>query len=143
MIAFETGQYENARIAVARVLHNVPGDAEAQTLKRRLQGLAAAGKTSTIAPAVPTRRACRQAMVLARRRRYAEANVILKAAAWLDESAPRPHQYLANIAALQSDVPMALAEQRKALKRAPDNPLYQRNVAALERQMENAARGQQ
>jgi tetratricopeptide (TPR) repeat protein len=133
MIAFEAGQYDNARTAVARVLLLSPYDAEALELQHRLRELAADKAPAVLVPAAPTRRACRQAMKLARRRRFDEAIAILNAAAWLDEAAAKPHQYLANIAALRGDLATALAEQRQALKRAPDNPLYQRNVAALER----------
>lgn len=61
---------------------------------------------------------------------------LLRAAAWLDERAPRPHQYLANVAALRGDWELALAEERAALARAPHSKLYRRNVETLEKKLQ-------
>jgi hypothetical protein len=74
-------------------------------------------------------------MQQARRGRQREAVILLKTAAWLDEAAPLPYQYLANVAALQGDLRTALTEEREALKRAPNNKLYRDNVAALEKKL--------
>lgn len=135
IIAFEAGQYDNARAATARVLQLTPEDPEALALQRRLQRLAARGQASLPAADKATERACRQAMRQARRGRFREAIILLRSAAWLDERAAVPHQYLANVAALRRDWPAALAATREALQRSPGNPLYRRNLAALEEKL--------
>jgi tetratricopeptide (TPR) repeat protein len=135
MIAFAAGQYGNARAAVDRVLQLSPDDQEARALQRRLDELTGAGRASLVASQAATKRASREAMRQARRGRYREAMTQLRAAAWLNERAPLPHQYLANIAALRGDSKTALAESREALQRSPGNPLYRRNVDALEKKL--------
>ena len=62
-----------------------------------------------------------------------EAIISLKTAAWLDEAAPLPHQYLANVYYLQGRLRAAIRHQRAALRRAPER-------AALPRQPARAAR---
>jgi tetratricopeptide (TPR) repeat protein len=135
MIAFDSGQYENAGVATSRVLALSPDDRQAQQLQRRLQQLSAKGTGSQLAEVEATKRSCRQAMRDARRGHYREAMIALRAAAWLDERAALPHQYMANVAALRRDWKTALAESRSALGRSPGNPLYRRNVEALERKL--------
>lgn len=135
MIAVETGQHDNARFAVARVLEATPDDPQARALQQRLQRSAVGEGDPPPAEHEATRRHCRQAMRQARRGRYREALIQLRAAAWLDERAALPHQFIANVAALRGDWELALAESRAALERAPGNPLYRRNVEALEKKL--------
>lgn len=135
-IAFETGQFDNARKAIAEVLRHSPDDADARLLDVRLRRLAVLKRPSLQADRDATQRSCKQAMKQAERGRYREATILLRAAAWLDERAPRPHQYLANVAALRGDWELALAEERAALERAPHSKLYRRNVEALEKKLQ-------
>lgn len=137
-IAFESGQFDNASRAVTTVLEHSADHAEAQLLDARLRRLASLKRPSLPADRAATRRSCKRASALARRGRYREAAVILRAAAWLDERAPLPHQHLANVAALRGDWHEALAAARSALERAPHSKLYRRNVEALEKRVREA-----
>lgn len=125
-IALELGQFRNARTAALRVLAISPDDTQAMALLSR-------GRTATIRrganPATLER--CRLGKAAADAGRYDDAIIILTAAAWFDEGAPLPHQYLANVYYLQGRLRAAIRHQRAALRRAPDEPLYRTNLAAL------------
>lgn len=56
----------------------------------------------------------------------------LRTASWIDERAHLPHHFLANGYYLRGRHEQALHSERAALARAPQNPLYKKNVAALE-----------
>lgn len=128
VIAREEGQLANAKHAVDRVLALVPQDAAARTLAARIDR----SERRTVVRA-ETRRVCREARRLFREQRLREAVLKLRAAAWLDETSPLPHHFLANIYFLTGRRAEGLEYARAALQRAPENQLYQRNVAALER----------
>ncbi|HUO84115.1 MAG TPA: hypothetical protein VM534_03285 [Thermoanaerobaculia bacterium] len=69
------------------------------------------------------------------REKAAEAILLLKAAAWLDEQSSLPHLYLANIHYVRGEHELALLHQRRAVERSPGNAIYRQNLAALERQV--------
>jgi tetratricopeptide (TPR) repeat protein len=126
-IALELGQLDNARLAAQRVLALKPDDAEARALLRR-----AATAAPAPAPAPVTLERCARAKAAADAGRYGEAILALESAAWFDEAAALPHHYLANVYYLQGRLADAVREQREALRRAPDRPLYRANLHALE-----------
>ncbi|MGH7822224.1 MAG: hypothetical protein ACREQ9_20875, partial [Candidatus Binatia bacterium] len=70
--------------------------------------------------------------VLDQKRRQ-DAIYLLEAAAWLDEASPLPHQYLANVFAMNGNLMLALRQMRLALDRDPGNQLYERNLQSLRR----------
>jgi tetratricopeptide (TPR) repeat protein len=126
IIALELGQFQNARAAALRVLAVRPDDAQAITLLSRAR---AATTRRGANPATLER--CRLGKAAADAGRYDDAVVLLEAAAWFDESAPLPHQYLANVYYLKGRLRAAIRHQRAALRCAPDEPLYRANLAAL------------
>ncbi len=140
VIAFELGQFGNARGAARRALAAAPGDAQAERLRngasafadRRRAGGGAADR------ATPTR--CAAARRAFDAGRMEDATVGLEAAAWLDEAAPLPHQYLANIYAMSGRPFLAYRHQREAVRRAPREEVYKRNLASLRRALGARAR---
>lgn len=129
VVALEAGQLENARHAVRRVLERSPADPEAGVLQRRIE---AAGDSP--APNVQaTERRCAEAKRLLDAGETRPAALLLRAAAWLDERSPVPHQYLANLYYLGGRLPAALEQMREAVRRAPQNELYRSNLAAIEK----------
>ncbi|TFH22279.1 MAG: hypothetical protein E4H03_08765 [Myxococcales bacterium] len=135
LIALERGQLANADRAVQRVLALDADDHEAATLGRRVAAARAAVSSSETTPgtsSTQTERRCAAGREAAEEGRYAEAAAILSAAAWLDERSALPHHYLANVYYLQGRHTDALVHQRAALKRAPGNTVYARNLASLE-----------
>jgi len=129
LIATEAGQFENAGAAVKRILQVDPADRPALLLGKRLKQIE---RPSLDADDAVTLRRCETARRAADEKRYAEATYTLQMAAWLDESSPLPHQYLANVAFLQGHLRRAVEHQRAALARDPDNALYRRNLESLE-----------
>jgi tetratricopeptide (TPR) repeat protein len=130
VVAFEESQLGNARFALAQVLKVSPQDRQAQALLRRV---AALGRASVQSEDRATRRRCGEAKNLLDAQRPQEAIRTLEMAAWLDETSPLPHHYLSNIYYLSGRLPKALEEKRAALERAPDNELYKKNLAVLQR----------
>lgn len=130
VIGSEERQFANARLAAERVLAIDAKDAAARTLVARLP-LA----NATVRPdPKQTLRRCDDAREIAEDAgRFGEAVAILHAAAWFDERAPLPHQYLANLMFQRGKLAEARAHQTQALERDPDNEIYQRNLIALER----------
>ncbi len=132
IIALEEGQQRNVEKAVSVVLETNPDDIAAKDLLRR----------SRSAPPPPdrlpqvTRRRCESARIEGEAGRFRRAIAQLQAAAWLDEAAPLPHQYLANLYVMRGDRKAALVHQEEALKLAPNNELYRRNRDALMGQLE-------
>jgi tetratricopeptide (TPR) repeat protein len=131
-VALESGQYDNARTGAERVLALRPGDPGAQMLLARATAAQTAPHRGE-ATAAETLARCNAARRDADAGRVDEAILSLLAAAWLDEDAPLPHHYLANLYYLQGRLSEALAAQREALRRAPDSELYKRNLEALEK----------
>ena len=136
VVAVELGQLENARMAAEQVQHISPGDAAAAALLKRIatmreqrlnQDLA-----QNLAPNPATKRRCEVAKRAAEEERYADAIAVLKTAAWFDERAALPHHYLANAYYLSGRLTEAIRHQREAVRRAPDQAFYRRNLAALE-----------
>jgi len=130
IIALEEGQLDNARRAARRLLDRNPGDRGGAALLQR----AATAPARDAAPGA-TRRRCDEARALADAGRYPLAVASLRAAAWLDERSPLPHQYLANVHVLAGNPRAALRHQREALRRDPGNALYRRNLRALRRDL--------
>jgi protein O-mannosyl-transferase len=128
-IAVELGQFGRARLAAQRVLAVKPDDGEAQALLRRAT---AAAPAPSHAPDPITQERCTRAKAAADEGRIEAAILMLESAAWLDEAAPLPHQYLANLYYLHGQLAEAVREQREALRLAPDQPLYRDNLRALE-----------
>jgi tetratricopeptide (TPR) repeat protein len=124
-IAFDEQEWANARLAASRVVELEPRNPQPPRLLQMLGTRTSDGIDAATVPRTEE----------ARRRFEAgeveNAVALLKAAAWLDADAPLPHHYLANIYFTTGRRQLALAHEREALARAPDNPLYQRNVAAL------------
>lgn len=129
VIALEDGQRANARMALQQVLAAQPDDREATALLT-----AAAGATTAQRDPRATLRRCESARAALDAGRRAEAQALLRAAAWRDERAPLPHQYLANLFYLAGDLEAALLHQRRATELAPDNEVYRANLSALERE---------
>lgn len=126
VIALETGQLENARNAAARVLAAAPDDSAAAALMRRAEAA-----TPRRQDDAATLERCKRARAAADAGNFDQAILALKTAAWLDEAAPLPHQYLANVYYLQGRLRAALRHQRAAVRRAPNQPLYRANLRAL------------
>jgi len=133
VIAFELGQLDNARRAAGRVLDLQSDDDGARVLLTRIDAAGSSAARRGPAATAATARRCNAARAHAEVGRQAEAVARLKTAAWLDERAPLPHHYLANVYYLAGRNAEALQHQRAALERAPDNELYARNLATLER----------
>jgi len=131
VIALDLGQRGNARHAIDEVLQNAPDDQGALALRRKLDLAPSKGGETMPAPE-ETQRRCAAAKRAVEERRYADAAVALRVAAWYDEQSPLPYQYLANVFYLTGRVGEAVRAQREALQRAPDNELYKKNLAALE-----------
>ena len=131
VIAFEHGQYENARAALRHVLEHAPSDRQAQALLARLNRLGNSPEADAQTRAATLRR-CAVARHAIDIRHPQAAILTLRMAAWLDETSPLPHQYLANAYFLSGNMRAAVAAQREALARAPHNDLYRRNLASLE-----------
>ena len=140
VIAWEGGQFGNARTAVDKVLALTPQDADARLLRTRLDRLGATEPHAERAPDPNTARRCAEAKQELDAHHYAVAIRRLRMAAWLDEAAPLPHQYLANVYFLAGRLEAAIDAQRAALQRAPHNEVYRSNLASLDRAL--AARKQ-
>jgi tetratricopeptide (TPR) repeat protein len=140
VVAFELGQFGNARAAARRVLATAPDDAQAEGVLERASTFADRRRTGGGAadPATPAR--CAAARRAFDAGRIEEATVGLEVAAWLDEAAPLPHQYLANIYTMRGRPFLAYRHQREAVQRAPRDPLYKRNLASLRRTLGARAR---
>jgi tetratricopeptide (TPR) repeat protein len=132
LIAYESGQTENAREIVGEVLRLAPKDTAAREMKAKL---AAIGHTPVVTPpqSSATYRRCREANEAAADGRVIEAIAGLRAASWLDEKSSLPHHYLANVYYRAGRGDDALAHQKKAVALAPENEIYRTNLAALER----------
>jgi tetratricopeptide (TPR) repeat protein len=130
VVAFEESQLRNARFAVGQVLKASPQDRGARALLQRVEAHDAEGVKPDVAT---TRRRCGEAKRLLDTERTDAAILTLGMAAWLDEASPLPHHYLSNVYYLSGRLKEALEEKRAALERAPDNELYKKNVAVLER----------
>ena len=131
-IAFEQGQFENARTAAQRVLAVSPHDTGARTLLARLDRLPEHVRADGNSARADTLRRCAMAKRAMEAGRGVRAIRLLRMAAWLDEASSMPHQYLANAYVMNGQLKEAVAAQRAALQRAPNNELYQRNLASLE-----------
>ncbi len=141
IVALESGQRRNARTAALQVLAINPTDRAAQTLLAQLdRATGAEENTATAQPSVAaaalrakTREHCARARGLIEQGRLREAEDLLAATAWLDETAALPHHYLANLYYLTNRPVRALASIRKAMRLAPAVELYRRNAARLEK----------
>jgi tetratricopeptide (TPR) repeat protein len=130
VVAFEESQPRNARLALEQVLKLSPQDRGAQALLQRVEARDAAGSRTD---AATTRRRCGEAKRLLDMERTDAAILTLEMTAWLDEASALPHHYLSNVYYLSGRLEKALEEKRAALQRAPQNELYKKNVAVLER----------
>ena len=76
---------------------------------------------------------CEQARQQIELEDYTAAKAILAEAARRNTTARSPlvYQYIANLAVMTGDLFVALSAQKEALRLAPDNKLYQRNLANL------------
>lgn len=113
-------------------------DATGRDVGRFLDGAVARWRTADAAATDPEARRrveelCDRAAGAVERGRVAEAKELLARASRLGPRAetPRLYQYVANLAALENDVFLAVQAQREALRLDPDNGLYRRNLAAL------------
>jgi tetratricopeptide (TPR) repeat protein len=140
VVAFERGQFGNARSAARHALAAAPDDAQAGRLLERASAFPDRRRAGGGAadPATPAR--CAAARRAFDAGRIAEATVALEVAAWVDEAAPLPHQYLANIYMVRGRPFLAYRHQREAVQRAPRNALYKRNLASLRRTLGARAR---
>ncbi len=132
VVAFESGQLANARMAAQQVLEVRPDDEAARQLLRRIEAAAEQRRDRGPTANPATVRRCQAAKQAVDERRYDDAVVALRAAAWLDESAALPHHYLANVYYLMGRLAAAAQHEREAVERAPGNDLYRRNLSALE-----------
>jgi tetratricopeptide (TPR) repeat protein len=132
VIAYESGQMENARTAIAEVMRLAPKDTAAREMKAKLD---AVGHTPVVNPpqSSATYRRCREANEAAAPGRIIDAIAKLRTASWLDEKSSLPHHYLANVYYRAGHIEDALAHQKKAVALAPENEIYRTNLAALER----------
>jgi len=132
VIAYESGQMENARTIVAEILRLAPNDVAALTMKAKIDAI---GHTPVVTPpqSSATYRRCREANEVAAAGRIIEAITRLRTAAWLDEKSSLPHHYLANVYYRAGRIGEALAHQKRAVALAPENAIYRTNLAALER----------
>ena len=132
VVAVELGQYGNARMALDEVLARSPDDRQARALLEQVDRSGAGVRAVSADVSAATERRCAVAKRAVDEGRYADAIVWLQVAAWFDEESPLPHHYLANVYYLTGRLAEATRHQREALARAPQNELYQRNLAALE-----------
>jgi tetratricopeptide (TPR) repeat protein len=133
-IAFEEGELANARHAAEQVLAHSPGDGETRRLLERIDRSSRPGRIRAVGEETTLRR-CERAKKALDEGRRAEAVGLLNAAAWLDELSPLPHHYLANVHYLAGQLALAAQHEREAVRRAPENKLYRRNLEALEKAM--------
>jgi tetratricopeptide (TPR) repeat protein len=75
----------------------------------------------------------REASVLARKGRYAEAMQILDEAEKVAPEYSLVQQYRSNVAFLMGDKQAAIAALKRALEIEPDNPLFRVNLSRLEK----------
>jgi tetratricopeptide (TPR) repeat protein len=137
VVALESRQLDNAKHAVEQALARAPGDSDARALKQRIE--AAQGQPEDGgAETAETIRRCNEAKRMLDADQPRQAALLLRAAAWLDEKSPLPHQYLANLYYLTGRLPAARNELREALQRAPQNQLYRANLEAIDKQIELA-----
>jgi tetratricopeptide (TPR) repeat protein len=129
VVAYEHGQLANARTAVRRVLAQSPDDAQA--LQREIQRRPKPATTDE--DQGQTLHRCSVAKRLFDGGHFEDAISTLKAAAWLDETSALPHHYLANMYYAKGRLLVAIRHQREALRLAPQNELYRRNLTALQR----------
>lgn len=85
-------------------------------------------------PADPVEALCEQAKRLVEVRVYATAEALLKKAASLDARQAQPHHYLFNLYWLTGQTALARQAIAEALRRDPDNPVYQYNHRSLQAQ---------
>jgi protein O-mannosyl-transferase len=83
-------------------------------------------------PAAPVASLCEQARRLIDVRAFAAAEALLKKAAGLDPAQAQPYHYLFNLYWLTGQKALARQAITEALRRAPDNPLYQHNFRSLQ-----------
>jgi len=138
VIAYESGQMQNAREIVAEILRLAPKDSAAREMKAKLDAI---GHTPVVSQphSSTTYRRCREASDAAAAGRIIEAIAKLRTASWLDESSSLPHHYLANVYYRSGRVHEALVHQKKAVALAPENEIYRTNLAALERAIHRGA----
>lgn len=129
--ALELGQLDNARRAARRVLAIAPEDAQAKDVRARAGDTPRRRRVPNAPDDPATKRRCEAARAMIEAGRLDEAAVQLKVAAWMDEASPVPYQYLANLNVLRNRPLLALRHQRAALARAPQSPLYRKNLRAL------------
>ena len=132
VIAYESGQMENAREIIAEILRRAPKDSAAREMKAKLDAI---GHTPVVNPpqSSNTYRRCREANDAAAAGRIIEAIAKLRTASWLDENSSLPHHYLANVYYRAGRIEDALDHQKRAVALAPENEIYRTNLAALER----------
>ena len=109
-----------------------PNDIAAVALRDAARGAADPIGQSPWTPRALTRRRCTAAKRMIDAGELDDAAIVLAAAAWLDEDAAMPQNYLANVAYLQGRVADAVAYQRRAVELAPRSGLFRRNLEALE-----------
>jgi tetratricopeptide (TPR) repeat protein len=134
-IALEEGQLENARRAARQVLASSPDDAGAKRLFAEIERASRTVRPATAERQQATLRRCERAKQAVDEGRNDEAIALLDVAAWLDERAALPHHYLANVHYMAGRLALATKEEREAVRRAPENELYRRNLEALEKAM--------
>jgi len=130
VIAVEMGQPANAMEALARIASLGANDDAVE----RLRESARSGKRRD--PDAATLRALREQLQRGRKAveagHWRRAEAALRTAAWLDQRAHLPHHFLANAYYLQGRQEAALRSEEAALARAPNSPLYRKNVASLQ-----------
>ena len=130
--ALAAEQPEHARQAAARLLALTPNDIAAVALRDAAAALPTPSGNRRGRPRALTRRRCTAAKRMVDAGKLDDAAIVLAAAAWLDEDAAMPQNYLANVAYLQGRVADAVAYQRRAVELAPRSGLFRRNLEALE-----------
>jgi tetratricopeptide (TPR) repeat protein len=134
-IAFEEGQLENARYAAQQVLASAPNDAGAKHLLGEIERSSGTVRHPADGAEKTTLQRCERARRALDEGRRDEAIALLNVAAWLDERSAVPHHYLANVHYLAGHLVLATKAEREAVRRAPENELYRRNLEALEKAM--------
>jgi tetratricopeptide (TPR) repeat protein len=140
VIAYESGQTNNARAMIAELLRLAPKDPAAREMKTKLDAI---GHTPVVTPpqSSATYRRCREANEAAAAGRLSEAIAKLRTASWLDEKSSLPHHYLANVYYRAGRIDDAISHQKRAVALAPENEIYRTNLAALERVVAGGANG--
>ncbi len=137
VIAIELGQPTNAIAALDAIVRAGAEDDAARALRNKAKNLQPRLPSEAHRAAIA--RQLKRGRDAVEATRWIAAECAFRTAAWLNERAHLPHHYLANSYYLRGRQRDALESERNALRRAPNNALYKKNVASLAAAIDGAA----